>query len=360
MDSVIPAAFLISFLITFSVIPLIISISKKKKLLDIPGGRKIHKGHIPSLGGIAIFIGFITSMFMWSSLEQIIELRFIYVGILMVVFTGIRDDLLPLSALYKLIWQIVAAYTVVHFANIRLTSMHGIFGVYEINDLFGYLLSIFTIIVITNSFNLIDGINGLAGSIAVIVMSTFGIWFYLSNDYSFVLIIVGLVGSVLAFLKFNYTPAHIFMGDTGSLLIGFVTSIIAIRFIEMNDTLPDAHYLKFTSGVAMGASILVYPLFDTLRIFTLRILQKRSPFSPDKNHIHHLILRLSNSHTQATLILCGFNLIAIFAAYALKAYGNLIGIATLFGICLAFGLILNYLILRLFPRKTPNKNLFSK
>ena len=273
MDSIIPAAFMISFLITFSVIPLIISISKKKKLLDIPGGRKIHKGQIPSLGGIAIFIGFITSMFMWSSFEQIVELRFIYVGILMIVFTGIRDDLLPLSATYKLIWQIMAAFTVVHFADIRLLSMHGLLNIYEIPEWLGYFISIFTIIVITNSFNLIDGINGLAGSIAIIVLGTFGIWFYLMDDFSFMLIIVGLVGSILAFLKFNYTPSHIFMGDTGSLLIGFVASIIAIRFIEYNDALATDNSLKFTSSVPICASVLIYPLFDTLRIFVLRILQ---------------------------------------------------------------------------------------
>lgn len=350
MDSIIPAAFMISFLITFSVIPLIISISKKKKLLDIPGGRKIHKGQIPSLGGIGIFIGFITSMMMWSSLEQIVELRYIYVGILMIVFTGVRDDLLPLSALYKLIWQIVAAFTVVHFANIRLTSMHGIFGVYEIPVLAGYFLSIFTIIVITNSFNLIDGINGLAGSIAAIVLISFGIWFYALNDFSYVLIIVGIVGSVLAFLKFNYTPAHIFMGDTGSLLIGFVVSIIAIRFIETNEMLAEGHPLKFMSGVSISAAILVYPLFDTIRVFTIRILQKRSPFSPDKNHIHHLVLRLKDSHILATFILCGLNLLTIFAAYMLRGYGNLVGLGMTIGICFAFGFALQYQLSRMLPK----------
>jgi len=358
MDSVIPAAFMISFLITFSVIPLIISISKKKKLLDIPGGRKIHKGHIPSLGGIAIFIGFITSMLMWSSLEQIVELRFIYVGILMIVFTGIRDDLLPLSAIYKLIWQIVAAYTVVHFANIRLTSMHGLFMIYEIPEWISYLLSIFTIIVITNSFNLIDGINGLAGSIAIIVLVAFGVWFYFMNDFSFVLIIVGVVGSILAFLKFNYTPAQIFMGDTGSLLIGFVVSIISIRFIEDNSQLAADHSLKFMSSIAICASILVYPLFDTLRIFTLRIMQGRSPFSPDKNHIHHLILRLKCSHTKATLILCGLNLMTIFAAYVLRAYGNLIGLSALIGICVTFGLAIHYGLSKTYPKKNSKRNSF--
>lgn len=351
MDSIIPAAFMISFLITFSVIPLIISISKKKKLLDIPGGRKIHKGHIPSLGGIGIFIGFITSMFMWSSLEQIVELRFIYVGILMIVFTGIRDDLLPLSALYKLVWQIMAAFTVIHFADIRLTSMHGLFSIYEIPVWLSYFISIFTIIVITNSFNLIDGINGLAGSIAIIVLTTFGIWFYSIDSFSFVLIIVGVVGSVLAFLKFNYTPSQIFMGDTGSLLIGFVVSIIAIRFIEINSTLPTSHHLKFTSGITICAAILVYPLFDTLRIFTIRIIQGRSPFSPDKNHIHHLVLRIGSSHTKTTLLLCTFNLLTIFAVYLLKSYGNLIGLSALIGICIIFGVILRYGLSKTYPRK---------
>ena len=339
--------------------PLIITFTRKKKLLDAPGGRKIHKGFIPSFGGIAIFIGFIASMLMWSSLEQLSSLRFVYVGILLIVFTGIRDDFLPMMARSKLIWQITAAATVVFFADIRLTSFHGLFWVEEIPIWVGYPLSIFTIIVITNAFNLIDGINGLAGTICIIVLTTFGIWFYLIEQQAYALLIAGLAGAVLAFLKYNYTPAQIFMGDTGSLLLGFIIAIIAIKFIEMNAALPFRHEYKFTGRVGFAIAAVIYPLFDTLRVFVLRILQKRSPFSPDKSHIHHLVLRLGFSHVKATLLLSVFNLLIIIITVLLRNYGNAVSLTAILIMCTVFGVVLDYRLAKAFPKKTPKNKIFN-
>ncbi|MFT5618280.1 MAG: UDP-GlcNAc:undecaprenyl-phosphate GlcNAc-1-phosphate transferase [Arenicella sp.] len=357
-NAIIPA-FMISFLITFSVIPLIISYSKKKKLLDVPGGRKIHTISIPSLGGVGIFVGFIASMIMWSDFEQLKAMKFVYVGILMVVFTGIRDDLLPMRALSKLVWQITAALTVVHFAEIRLTSLHGLFFIEEIPVWMGYMISVFTIIVITNSFNLIDGLNGLAGSISIIVLLAYGVWFYLYQDIGYVILITGLIGGILAFLKYNYTPAQIFMGDTGSLLIGFIISVITIKFIETNSALPAENSLKFTARVAMPIAILIYPLFDTIRIFVLRLMQKRSPFSPDKSHIHHLVMRLGFSHLQTTFILCGLNITVILSCIALKEWGNAINLSVTFVLCLAFAVVLDYRLSKAFPKKTNKIKIFK-
>lgn len=357
-DAIIPA-FMISFLITFSVIPLIISYSKKKKLLDVPGGRKIHTVSIPSLGGIGIFVGFIAAVLMWSNFEQLKELRFIYVGILLMVFTGIRDDLLPMRAVSKLIWQITAALTVVHFAGIRLTSLHGLFFIEEIPVWFGYVVSVFTIIVITNSFNLIDGVNGLAGSISVIVLLAYGVLFYLYKNTAYVILITAMIGGILAFLKYNYTPAQIFMGDTGSLLIGFIISVVTIRFIETNSSLPLGNPMRFTARVGIPIAILIYPLFDTIRIFVLRLMQKRSPFSPDKSHIHHLVLRLGFSHLQTTFILCALNVTIIVICVALKDWGNAINIVIVFLICLVFALIIDYRLSKAFPKKTNKIKVFK-
>jgi UDP-GlcNAc:undecaprenyl-phosphate/decaprenyl-phosphate GlcNAc-1-phosphate transferase len=311
MDVIVPA-FMISFLIAFSLIPLIIDYSKKRNWLDQPGGRKIHTDSTPALGGIAIFCGFMISLILWSSLQQLSELRFIYIGIVLTFFLGVRDDILPIAPIYKVLWQVAAALTVIYFADVRITSMHGILGLGEIPLYISYGLTIFTVVVITNAFNLIDGINGLAGTMSVVSLSAFAAWFYFTGNIPFIILVASLAGAILAFLKFNYTPAQIFMGDTGALTIGFVMSVLAIKFIEGNAALPHDHIAKITCNVSGGIAIVLYPLFDTLRIFTIRIARGRSPFSPDKNHVHHLLVRITGgSHLKATFVICMSNALLI-------------------------------------------------
>jgi len=199
-------------------------------------------------------------------------------------------------------------------------------------------LSIFTIIVIINAINLIDGINGLSGSVGIVISVAFGWWFYSINAIELAIIAFALAGALVAFLKFNITPAKIFMGDTGALLIGLVCSILAIKFIELNKTLVHPMAIKSVPAVAVG--VMIIPLFDTLRVFTIRIMHRKSPFHPDRNHIHHLLLDLHLSHMQATFVLVAVNLLFILLAYKLQHIGSLPLLLLMLALAIALSSIL--------------------
>ena len=204
---------------------------------------------------------------------------------------GFRDDLINLRAFQKLFGQISAALIIVAVCDIRLMSLYGLFGIGEVPILLSYILSIFTIIVITNAYNLIDGIDGLAGSVGVIASLFFGIWFFLNDQSSFALISFAFTGGLLAFLNFNWPPSKIFMGDTGSLLIGFFLSIVTIKFIDTNSILESSEF-AFGGSIGTALAVLVLPLADTARVFVKRAAKGRSHMHPDRAHFHHILLRL--------------------------------------------------------------------
>jgi UDP-N-acetylmuramyl pentapeptide phosphotransferase/UDP-N-acetylglucosamine-1-phosphate transferase len=173
------------------------------------------------------------------------------------------------------------------------------------------------IIVITNSINLIDGVDGLAGSLSLIISLTYGYLFYQQGEFDWMLISLSLSGALLGFLFFNFSPAKIFMGDAGSLTVGFIISVFTIHFIESNSpNLGSYSRLKSAPGIALA--LLIVPLYDTLRVFILRALKRTSPFKADKNHLHHWLIKNGQSHGQVTLILSTVNLLFILMAMALK------------------------------------------
>lgn len=305
------ASFFTAFCITFFAIPSIIKIAEIKHLYDEPDERKTHITRVPTLGGLAIFAGMIFSLTFWSSQKEILELQYIISAIIILFFIGMKDDLFNLVHYKKLLGQLLAAFILIHWAGIRVTSFFGILGIHELSTWQSYIFSIFTMVVITNSFNLIDGIDCLAGSIGVLAASLFGFWFFSVEQTQYVILSSSLCGSLLAFLYYNKTPSRIFMGDTGSLIVGIVLSILAIKFIELNRVMPLDAYGKIQGVPVMTIAILIIPLFDTLRVFAIRILQGRSPFAPDRNHIHHLLIDLGFSHVKATLVLVSFNLLIV-------------------------------------------------
>ncbi len=311
-------AFLTSFITTFLAIPSLIRVAEVKHLFDEPDERKQHKPRTPTLGGMAIFAGLILSLTFWSTQTQILELQYIIAAILILFFLGLKDDIINLVAHKKLLGQLFAAIIIVHFAGIRLTTFYGLFGIWDLGIVSSYLLSIFTIIVITNSFNLIDGIDGLAATIGIIAASFFGAWFTLMESFQFAILAFSLVGSLLGFLYFNKSPAKIFMGDTGSLILGLSISLLAIKFIEMNRVMDRGAEFKILSVPVVTIGVLIIPLFDTFRVFLIRAINKRSPFSADRNHIHHMLLDSGLSHTQTVAVLSGFNLTMIGLVCFLK------------------------------------------
>jgi len=297
------AAAITSFVISFLIVPVIIKYSLEKNLVDVPGRRKIHKKVTPSMGGIAIFCGFFISTLIWVEISYWREIKFLLVALFVIFFIGVRDDLVPLRPLFKLVGQILAATLLISLFDLRLKSFYGLFGIFELPIVVSYLLTVFTIIIVTNSFNLIDGLDGLAGSISILSLLAFGVWFYLVGDQVFSILSFAMLGAIFAFLIFNWEPSEVFMGDTGALVIGMMLAILAIHFIELNYSLPVKDPYKFTGSVATAICIIIIPIVDTTRIIILRVLKKQSPFRPDKSHIHHAIMRLGMTHSQTTIIL---------------------------------------------------------
>jgi UDP-N-acetylmuramyl pentapeptide phosphotransferase/UDP-N-acetylglucosamine-1-phosphate transferase len=233
-------------------------------------------------------------------------------------FIGIKDDLYRMVPWKKLAGQLCVAFILVHFGQIRILTFYGLFGINDLNQISSYLLSVFTIVVITNSFNLIDGVDCLAGSVGILSSLIFGSWFYFLGSSQYALLAFSLTGSLSAFIWYNKTPARIFMGDTGSLIVGGISSVLAIQFIEMNRVMDKNTEFKVLSVPVVTIGVLIIPLFDTVRVFILRLLKNQSPFSGDRKHIHHELLNRGFTHVQTTLILLGFNLFVVGMVYCLQ------------------------------------------
>ena len=292
---------LIAFLITFTVIPAIITVAKVKKLYDEPDDkRKLHKEPIPSLGGLGMFIGFVFSMLLTVSFAaEAPEFQYYLAAFLLIFFLGMKDDIIIISPVKKFVGQIIAAGILIFKAHLVITNMHGFFGIYQINAVFSYLLTLFALVVIINAFNLIDGVDGLAGSLGLISSVVFGVFFLINKNIPYAILAFTFAGSLVAFLIYNFHPAKIFMGDTGSLAIGLINSILVIKFIETGS---NYSFYPVTASPAIGFGILLVPLLDTLRVFSVRIINRRSPFKPDRNHIHHLLLNNGCNHKTVTFI----------------------------------------------------------
>jgi UDP-GlcNAc:undecaprenyl-phosphate/decaprenyl-phosphate GlcNAc-1-phosphate transferase len=305
-----------AFGLVFIAMPSLIKVAKLKHLVDEPGdSRKLHHKSVPTIGGILIFAGTILGYSLWfpatsadqlgmnyDVLSALQEFKFLVASMFILFFLGLKDDIIGVSPSKKLLVHMAVGVILVLMADIRITDFWGLFNLGDIPDSFSIIFSIFVYIVIVNAMNLIDGIDGLAAGIAFIASMTFGFWFYRTGDLPLALLAAGLGGSLLGFLIFNYNPARVFMGDSGSLTIGVVLYVLAVKMIEFPvDQLPEA--MRGVSKPVLAMAILSYPLIDTLRVFVLRTLKGKSPFSADKNHIHHKLLSLGMSHKQVTLVL---------------------------------------------------------
>jgi UDP-N-acetylmuramyl pentapeptide phosphotransferase/UDP-N-acetylglucosamine-1-phosphate transferase len=310
---------IISFSITFLAIPVIITVAERKKLYDIPDERKIHSSPIASLGGLGIFAGFIMACLVTMPSPFPFEFQFFIAAAFVIFFLGLKDDILIISPVKKFIGQVLAAFLIVYKGGVQIKSMHGFLGIQEMPEMFSLLLTYFAVIVIINSFNLIDGVDGLAGSLGLMATAVLGFYFLKIDAIFYAVFAFSLAGSLIAFLIFNFQPARIFMGDTGSLLIGLVNAILVIKFINIASS-PESS-VPLEASPALGFVVLMIPLLDTLRVFAIRIFNRRSPFSPDRNHVHHLLLDRGLSHRSVTFILVGINVLFISLAFTGRSIG---------------------------------------
>jgi UDP-N-acetylmuramyl pentapeptide phosphotransferase/UDP-N-acetylglucosamine-1-phosphate transferase len=311
-------SFFTALVITYLSVPAIINLAKIKKLYDEPNHRKAHLVRIPTLGGLALFIGFFFSFVFWTSEMNVPNFGSILSALIILFVIGIKDDLFPLVAWKKLLAQIMATLIVVIQGDIRIDNLYGLMGVHDMSYWISVVFSTVGILAVMNGFNLIDGINGLAAGIGVIVLGTFAYWFYRMEDVVFLILCLTLIGSLLAFLRFNFKNASIFMGDSGSLVLGYLIAIIAVRFVQLSRVY-EPNYFFSIAGAVYAFNLLIIPLFDTFRVFIVRLLKRRSPFSADRNHIHHCLLDLGMTHSQAAMTLYAANLLFIGLAWMFQS-----------------------------------------
>ncbi len=313
---------LIAFVFTFFAIPTIIEIADKKKLFDIPDERKVHQHAIASLAGVGMFTAVIFAILLTVNFQLNPEFQYILAAMFLIFFTGLRDDLVELAAFKKLIVQVAAAGIIIHLGGIRFDNLSEMVGLQNIPSELSIPLSYIMIILVVNAFNLIDGVDGLSGSLGLMATLLLGAYFYLAGVQAYALLSFSLSAALLAFLIFNFHPAKIFMGDSGSLLMGLVLAILVIKFI--NTASNPLGTLPVASAAAIGISLVLIPLVDTIRVFAIRILKGRSPFSPDRNHVHHILLDKGLNHSSVNIVCVLANILIIAAVYAARGLNNIV------------------------------------
>ncbi len=322
------AGFTFAFIITFFSIPTIIKISKRKNLMDEPGFRSSHLRKIPNLGGIAIFysIGICASIFAYELFEIY---KFLFASLIILLYIGVMDDIVVIRAYKKLLAQILVSVLIVVGSDVRIRSLFGVFGIFELNYYVSVLFSVITFIILVNAFNLIDGIDGLAGGYSVLCSLMFGISYFRLGPYNYPLVVfcMVIIGCVLAFLYYNlsnYRKNKIFMGDTGSMILGFLLAFTAICFIDIfiDKKIPNVPRYHLQSAPVIAVAILILPIIDTLNVIFVRLSNKKSLFEADKNHIHHRCLALGITHRRSTFYILVYYLFVVGVAYFFRHINN--------------------------------------
>lgn len=289
--------------------------------MDEPGVRSSHLRKIPNLGGIAIFysIGICASIFAYELFDLY---KFLFASLVILLYIGVMDDIVVMRAYKKLVAQIIVSALIVVGSDIRIRSLFGIFGIYELGYFVSIVFSIVTFIILINAFNLIDGIDGLAGGYSVICSALFGISYYRLGEYNYPLVVLSMIiiGAVLAFLYYNlsnFRTNKIFMGDTGSMLLGFLLAFTSICFIDIfiDRALPNVPRYHLQSAPVVAVAILILPIVDTLNVIVIRLANKKSPFDADKNHIHHKLLKLNLTHRRSSFYIILYYLFIVTVAY---------------------------------------------
>jgi len=326
---------LFSFTIGYFFMPIVIEVARKYNFVVSPNKRTSHNGHIPNIGGINIFVSFLFTVFLFSY-SVFSDIQFAVLGLFIILIVGFIDDLIDIKASWKLIGEIVAAFFLIVVADLRLPSFHGFLGIYELPLLISYAVSFFVFIVIVNSLNLIDGVDGLASGLGIMYSLFFAIYFQLTGHADLSITAYAMVGSLVVFFYYNVfsNKRKIFMGDSGALLLGYMINLFVFSFCGMNadKDVPDIFLMNAAPAVII--SLLIVPLFDTVRVMVTRMKKGHSPFLADKNHVHHLMLGLGLKHRDVSFILMGITLGFLIVGLICRNISNGMLVAIDFLICL--------------------------
>ena len=336
-------AAIVAFLVSVNIYPTINFLSKKKNLMDDPVERSAHTRQTPNLGGVGLFMAFTICILIFASILEfsrfsLTQLIVLIAAISILFFIGVRDDLIGIKPLKKISAQSISAALVIFVTDIRIQDLHGLLGIGEISYVISVALTIVLFVFLVNAFNLIDGIDGLAGSIGILVSTIFGI-FFLINEYNFLaLISLVLIGTIIGFLKFNLSDKNkLFMGDSGSLFIGFLIAYQAVGFLGMEITTYET--FNIPNRYILFLAVMAFPILDTVRVFFVRIAKGRHPFSADRQHLHHKLLSLGYSHKQASLLIVSANFLVVALTFFSSNFSVNIQLTMVIMLVLSLGLL---------------------
>lgn len=329
-------SFFISLFLAGIIIPQILLIAFRKKLFDEVDERKIHKGVVPRLGGIAFFpsilfsfcliVGFSLKYFGWEThgpfMEVAIPFYFMVCAVLLMFLVGIADDLLGVRYLAKFGVQIMASILIV-FSGVYIDNFYGLFWIHRIYDWIGWIATAFMVVYVVNSINLIDGIDGLASGLSTVAFVFYAIIFYWSGQYAYSMLASAGAGTLLPFFYYNVfgdssKQKKIFMGDTGALTTGMILVFCGIAMLHIDDVVKVNNY----NPVILGISPLIIPLFDVVRVYIHRVTRHRNPFLPDKSHIHHKLLAIGFNQRTALIIIMLWSMFFIVINMMLSSVMN--------------------------------------
>lgn len=342
MNILILLLFVGTFIITCYMMPKIRGIVKYKHLTDEPNGRSEHTRPVPSLGGIAFYLIFMVSIWFLFPYDNYNEIASIIPGMTILFMAGLKDDLVVISPRAKFMAQILAAFFVVVHYKFIIGGLHGFMGIDNIPIWLAAGIAVFFIIAIINAFNLIDGIDGLAAILGSLIFIGFSVIFFVTGKYTLMLIAVLFTGSLLGFLMFNLSRKQkIFMGDTGSMIIGFAAGLMTVRVLAFQPSALNVLPFQDENIPFVIFGLLFVPLFDTGRIFLVRILKGVSPFKADRNHTHHIIMDFFGlSHRQTSFFMGSANLIIALSFAGLSIILNQwVMLAIFIGTVLTFMLV---------------------
>ena len=331
--------FLLGFSLSYLILPVIINVVKSLDLFEKVSDRSSHNCPVPSFGGVAFFIIISFALGFSGEIYDRTQVLALLPGVLIVFFTGLKDDLTGTRPLTKIVMQLLAGASLVAYPQFNISDLNGFLGIHQISEWLMFPLSLLVIIFFINAYNLIDGIDGNAGLIGVVIFSFYAFIFGFVGDWLMLSICVAMIGGLIAFLRFNFSSygKKIFLGDTGSLLLGFVI-IAFVFYITSKDY---AHQLTFfvpeQNLPYVLLAILFVPTFDALRVFITRLINNKSPFKADRSHMHHIILdKFEWTHKKTTFVIAIVNVILVALVTIICHYNTQLISASLFVLITVF------------------------
>lgn len=301
--------FVVAAMAVFVVHPSLVKIAHMKSIVDNPDARKLNKVPVPVLGGVAVFFGIMFSLSIAGYYIEGMNIQFeLIIAMMIMLYTGVGDDILQLSPRLRFALQIFVVCLMMFLCGIYIDDFHGLWGVGELPWYVAVALTIFSCVGIINSINLIDGVDGLCSGYGVFASMMFAVCFMLMGDVSYAVLAFAVAGAIFPFMLHNMfgEKYKMFLGDGGSLVLGFICSLYVMRIIQSGDDVVSGSTISFTLAV------LSIPVFDTVRVMVARIINHRSPFSPDKTHLHHMFISLGYSH-----VITAINIIMLNGAVVL-------------------------------------------